>query len=133
MITQITLELHEQALRVVPRLPESIVMEAAKALGYFYAKTNNQRIAGMLASLVRDKSLSIESRTYCYFLMLGVANVSFDCYPINLAVFQLEHDARWDIVNQYEVGGETKVSGAKIMAQEPIMAVSGHFLCRMVR
>lgn len=102
MITQIILKLHEQALENPSGLPESIVMEAVKALGGFYARTGSRRIASLLASAVRNKSLSNENRIFSYIEMLSVLKEPLENFPTNLATFQLDRDARWDIVYQFE-------------------------------
>jgi len=101
MITSQRLQLMELVLQETPRPSETFVMEAACALGTFYHHTGNQNIARLLAKLVCDQSLQASNRIHGYLLLLEVIGAPIELFPSNLSTFQLETEARWDLINQF--------------------------------
>jgi hypothetical protein len=70
-----------------------------------YLKSDDRKIAALIAAFVKDGSVDRVSRLLAYICLLDVSRCPVDEYP-DMATFRFPEDVNWHLVDGYSCKGK---------------------------
>jgi len=77
-----------------------LLVYAITEIGNYYHHTNDSTSSKLLAMIVRDASILQCIRTEAYISLLTVVGMPISAFPPNIALFRLDTDAQWELVDR---------------------------------